>query len=64
MRNFIPTLTIAMIVLKLAGAIHWPWIAVLAPLWIPFAIGAALCAIWVTMALMVRFWNFVNRGGW
>lgn len=64
MRNLIPTLTIVMIVLKLAEAIRWPWIAVLAPLWLPFAIGAALCAIWVAMALMVRFWNFVNRGGW
>lgn len=31
-------LTIVFIVLKLCGVIHWGWLWVLAPLWIPIAI--------------------------
>lgn len=31
-------LTIVFIILKLCGVIHWGWLWVLAPLWIPIAI--------------------------
>lgn len=36
--GFCGLLTIVFIVLKLIGKIAWPWIWVLAPLWISFAI--------------------------
>jgi len=35
---FLEGLQIAFIVLKLAGIIDWPWIWVLAPMWISLAI--------------------------
>lgn len=33
--GFCGLLTIVFIVLKLLGVIHWSWVMVLAPLWIP-----------------------------
>lgn len=33
--TFCGLLAIAFIVMKLAGLIHWSWVWVLAPLWIP-----------------------------
>lgn len=36
--GFAGLLGIVFIVLKLVGVISWPWIWVLAPLWIPFAL--------------------------
>lgn len=36
--GFFGLLTIVFIVLKLCGVIHWGWLWVLAPLWIPTAI--------------------------
>lgn len=38
-------LTIAFIVLKLCGVITWPWIWVLSPLWIAFAVILVLSII-------------------
>ena len=35
--GFCGLLTIVFIVLKLCGVIAWPWLWVLAPLWIPYA---------------------------
>jgi hypothetical protein len=35
-------LGVAFIVLRLVGVIHWSWVWVLAPFWIPFAIGLAV----------------------
>ena len=43
-------LLVAFIVLKLCGVIAWPWIWVLAPLWIPIAI-AVICLI---VAILIR----------
>lgn len=36
--GFFGALTLIFIVLKLCGVIHWGWLWVLAPLWIPIAI--------------------------
>jgi len=36
--KFVDLLLILFIGLKLAGVINWPWIWVLAPIWIPLAI--------------------------
>ena len=38
--GFCSMLTIIFIVLKLTGVIGWPWILVIAPLWIPIAVSA------------------------
>ena len=38
-------LTIVFIVLKLCGVIGWSWWWVLSPLWIPFAISAAVLLV-------------------
>ena len=32
-------LAVVFIVLKLVGVIHWSWLWVISPLWIPLAIG-------------------------
>lgn len=49
--GFLEALTISFIILKLVGAIAWPWWGVLAPLY-PSAI------IWVLMLLFgVKFWK-------
>ena len=37
--GFFSLLGIAFIVLKLLGKITWPWVWVLAPLWIPTTVG-------------------------
>jgi hypothetical protein len=40
--GFCESLAIVFIALKLAKAIDWPWIWVLAPIWIPLAVAAAV----------------------
>ena len=42
---FLPLLTVLFIGLKLTGYIAWSWWWVLAPLWIPIAIGLVLLSI-------------------
>ena len=43
--GFCGLLTIAFIVLKLCGVIAWPWIWVLAPLWIGWGLVLAISAV-------------------
>lgn len=43
--GFSGLLTIAFIVLKLCNVIDWPWIWVLSPLWISFALFLVIVAI-------------------
>ena len=45
--GFCGMLTIAFIVLKLAGYITWSWWWVLAPTWIPLVIVVILTAVYV-----------------
>lgn len=45
---FIPLLSIAFIVLRLCEVITWPWVWVLAPLWVPWAV-AFFVALWATI---------------
>lgn len=61
MKGLIPVILIVLIVLKLAGEISWPWVAVLAPLWVSFALSFA---IGVLLVQAIRLWNYINRGGW
>lgn len=49
--GFFGLLGIAFIVLKLLGKITWPWVWVLAPLWIPTAIGVLVLICLVIVVL-------------
>lgn len=42
-------LQVAFIVLKLCGVIHWNWVWVLAPLWIPIAIVLAIVVVMIIL---------------
>lgn len=50
--GFLGLLTIAFIVLKLTGFIAWSWLWVLAPLWIPLALAAAIAVVFLLFALI------------
>ncbi len=39
------TLTVIFVVLKLVGVIHWSWLWVLAPMWLPIAIFVFVVAL-------------------
>ena len=43
--GFTGVLTIVFVVLKLCGVIHWSWLWVLAPLWIPIVITLLILLI-------------------
>ena len=47
-------LTVLFVGLKLTNYITWSWIWVLAPLWIPVAIGVGLISIAVLMFLVKK----------
>jgi len=36
---------VVLVVLKLVGVIHWGWLWIFSPLWIPFALVAAIAAV-------------------
>ena len=40
--GFFPLLLLIFITLKLCGVIAWSWVWVLAPFWIPLALGSSL----------------------
>lgn len=46
-------LGIAFIVLQLCGVIHWPWIWVVAPFWIPLAVALFLVTILLIFFIVV-----------
>jgi hypothetical protein len=43
--GFLGLLTIVFITLKLCGVINWSWVWVLSPLWIGFAVVAAVLGV-------------------
>lgn len=49
--GFFGLLGIAFIVLKLLGKITWPWVLVLAPLWIPTAVGVLVLICFVIVVI-------------
>lgn len=49
---------LAFVILKLCHVIDWSWLWVLAPIWIPFALGVAYLAIIGVGALL---WWLVRR---
>ncbi len=50
-------LAIAFIVLKLTGTIHWSWLWVLAPIWIPFAIFLVVVVVLLIVGLVVAWFE-------
>jgi hypothetical protein len=48
--GFCGLLAVVFIVLKLTHVISWSWLWVLAPIWIPFAIGIVVLIVALTMA--------------
>jgi hypothetical protein len=55
--GFLGALTLLFICLKLLGKIHWSWLAVFAPLWVP----AALLVITFLIAMVVAIVGLVRR---
>jgi hypothetical protein len=49
-------LTVAFIVLKLAGVISWSWLWVLSPIWIPLSICLAVIVFALIMAKLTGQW--------
>jgi Flp pilus assembly protein TadB len=45
--GFSDLLAIAFIVLKLCGVISWPWVWVLAPIWIPLALVLGILIVFI-----------------
>lgn len=52
--GFVGLLTIVFIVLKLTGVIAWPWLWVLAPLWISLALSLLALVAFVIVATLAR----------
>ena len=50
--GFFGLLTIVFIVLKLCKVISWSWVWVLAPTWIPLAVGLILIGITILIHLI------------
>lgn len=46
-------LFLVFLVLKLTGVIAWPWIWVLAPLWIPLVLAAAAAVLFGTIVFIL-----------
>ncbi len=52
--GFCGLLTIVFIVLKLLGKITWPWVWVLAPIWIELIITVIILIIMVIVVLVLK----------
>ena len=53
--GFCSLLGLLFIALKLTGFIDWPWLWVLAPLWIPLALVALVFAVVFVWTLLTKF---------
>lgn len=52
--GFLGLLTIVFITLKLCKVIDWSWWWVLAPMWVPVAIGLMLIAVGLTLTVIAK----------
>lgn len=55
--GFFGALTIAFIVLRLCGIISWPWLWVLAPIWLPILLAFMIGAIAAVVSVITTFIN-------
>lgn len=53
--GFTGLLTIVFIVLKLTGVISWSWVWVLAPTWIPIALGIVALIVFLIVMAVIAF---------
>lgn len=53
-RTILTTTLIVLVILKLTGLIHWSWLWVLAPIWIPIAAFAALFLVGFVIYLITQ----------
>ena len=58
--GFIGLLTIVFITLKLTGVIAWPWIWVLAPLWIGFLLSFGIVLLFLIVIGIAMFFDRNN----
>ena len=56
--TFLDLLAIVFIVLKLCGVISWPWIWVLAPIWIPLALALILLTFFMICIIKTQNLKF------
>jgi hypothetical protein len=51
----------AVIVMRIEGTIHWPWLWVLSFLWIPCAIAAFCYFLWACVCLWLGFCSWFKQ---
>lgn len=59
--SFLSLLTLVFITLKLTDFIHWSWIWVLAPIWMPFALIALTLLMWLVGYMCVKIYQLSIR---
>lgn len=59
--TFFSLLVVLFIGLKLTGHITWPWLWVLAPIWVPLAISGVVVVIVLAVILIGRNKNMKRR---
>ena len=52
--GFCELLTVAFVVLKLCGIIHWSWVWVLAPIWIPIILITLILIIFLIISIILN----------
>lgn len=55
--EFCGVLTIVFIVLKLTKLISWSWLWVLAPIWIPLALGCTIFLVWIIVVCLISLFE-------
>lgn len=59
--GFLGFLTLLFIALKLTGAITWPWLWVLSPLWLPIALLVLVCVVALGLITINWAWGELKR---
>lgn len=59
--SFFEVLTVIFVVLKLVGVISWPWLWVLAPIWIPLGIIFLISFVIAIIKVVLKRRHGVNE---
>lgn len=59
--SFFEVLTVIFVVLKLVGVISWPWLWVLAPIWIPLGIILLISFVIAIVKVVLKRRHGVNE---
>lgn len=60
--GLIPIIFFTIVFLKLLGVINWPWIIILIPLWLPFAITIIIAISSLLMVLAIIIITLIMPG--